>query len=72
MRARLSDAGEDGGGDDIFDSFLNNTAHGAGTHFGIVASFDKDLFSFGADVDGDFLWCESFVGRCNHEIKNLD
>ena len=64
-------AGEDGGSDDIFYRFLDDAAHWASAHFGIVAFFYQNLFGFVGDDDGDFLAAKGFVGGSNHEIKNF-
>ena len=61
-------ARENGGGDNVFDSFLNHTAHGASAHFGVVAFVDEKLFCLSGDSDGNFLGFESFIGRSNNKI----
>ena len=68
----MGSAGKDSGGDDVLDSFLDDAAHGAGAHFGVITFVNEDLFGFGSDLDGDFLGFEGFVGRSDNEIKNLD
>ena len=64
-------AGKDGGGYDVFDGFLDKAAHGASTHFGVIALVDENLFSFWSEDDGNFLWFESAVGGGDDQIENL-
>ena len=71
-RAGISVARKNSGGDDIFDGFLDNAAHRASAHFGVIAFVDEDLFGLGADGDGDFLRLESFVSRSDDEVQDLE
>ena len=64
----LSGARENGGGDDVFNGFLDDTTHRAGAHLGIVALVNEDLLGFGSDIDGDSLGFKSLVGGSNNEV----
>ena len=58
--------------DDVFDGFLDDAAHGASTHFGVVTFFNENLFGARSKIDGDFLWFESFVGGSDDKVENSD
>ena len=51
---------------------MDDTAHGASTHFWIVTTVDEDLFGLGGDFDGDFLSFEGFVGGSDNEVEDFD
>ena len=61
-------ARKDGGGDDIFDGLLDNAAHRAGAHFGVVTFVDKELLGLGGDGDGNFLRLEGVIDGGDDEV----
>ena len=54
-------AGENGGGDVVFDGLLDDAAEGAGAEAGVVATVDEEEFGVVGERDGDFLGGEGLV-----------
>ena len=50
---------------------MDEATHGAGAHFRVITLVDEDLFSFGGNLDEDFLGLEGMVGGGENEVEDL-